>query len=297
MIPNQHFPTLVREGLPQLVRRVRRQPRELLWRRLLIDSAWMNPAAPKHRALIVDSLLALFEADDDAPQHQEFSRMFKTWRWIDAERVADSVAKRESLQSLEAEFLSSIAEGVDDRRACLSRARAALDRIPSETNPGEDLAALQGSILVRQDADEFARRFPAILAGINTGPFAGKHLCRWLLFRRRRLGEATEAILRSALEATPSQNRSHDDEVELAAFDGLAALKRRDVRAVGVALQRMHEFAIGAWFPGRNILSLVRPLLRHRLLLAECRALLEATAPKRHAEVLLPALKLARRLT
>lgn len=294
MIPNQHFPTLVRESLPQLVRRVRRQPRELLWRRLLIDSAWMNPAAPKHRALIVDSLLALFEADDDAPKHQEFGRLFKTWRWVDAERVSDSVAKHESL---EAEFLSSIAEGVDDRRACLSRARAALDRVPSETSPGEDSAALQGSILVRQDAEEFARRLPVILEGINTGPFAGKHLCSWLLFRRRRLDESTEALLRSALDATPSQNRSHDDEVELAAVDGLAALKRHDLRAVGVALQRMHEFAIGAWFPGRNILSLVRPLLRQRLLLPESRALLEATAPKRHAEVLLPALKLARRLT
>ncbi len=296
MTPNQHFPTLVREGLPQLVRRVRRQPRELLWRRLLIDSAWMNPAASKHRALIVDSLLALFEADNDAPRHQEFGRMFKTWRWIDAERVADSVAKHESsLPSLEAEFLSSIAEEVDNRRACLSRARAALDRIPSETNPGEELGALQGSILVRQDADEFARRFPTILEAINCGPFAGKHLCGWLLFRRRR--QATETLLRSALEATPSQNRSHDDEVELAAFDGLAALKRHDLVAVGVALQRMHEFALGAWFPGRNILSLVRPLLRKRLLLPECKALLEATAPKRHAEVLLPALKLARRLT
>lgn len=264
---------------------------------MLIDSAWMNPAAPKYRTLIVDSLLALFEADDDAPQHQEFGRMFKTWRWIDAERVADSVAKHESsLQSLEAEFLSSIAEEVDHRRACLSRARAALDRIPSETNPGEDLAVLQGSILVRQDADEFARRFPTILEAINTGPFAGKHLCSWLLFRRRRLSEATETLLRSALDATPSQNRFHDGEVELAAFDGLAALKRHDLVAVGVALQRVHAFALGAWFPARNILSLVRPLLRKRLLLPECKALLEATANKRHAEDLLPALKLARRL-
>jgi hypothetical protein len=288
-----------KETLSQLVRRIHEQPEELYWKELLLDVARLNPAAARHRRLITDSLFALLEADDDRRDGEDLSRLFEAWRWADARRIIPFLLSRRGPEARWSAtlFLSEIAEGVDDRRACLSLARSLLDQVPAGFTPKRgEAAVLEGSILLRQDETEFLRRFPALLAQLKTGPFTGRYLCEWLLFSGRERSAACERLLRAELARLPPQNRDAQREVELASRDGLAALERDDLEAVRKAIARARAFGIGAWYPAQAVLLLVRPLLRRRLLVLECRALLEALSARPATEALLPVLKSARRL-
>ncbi len=258
-------------------------------RKLLIDAVRAGSGDP-HRALLVESVLALAQADDEVREINP--RLFKRWRWRDASRIADAID--DSPWAL-TEFLVEISDSIDQPKPCLARARVTLERIGPKSKSGGDYETLTGAVLVRQDSKAFTKRFPKILSAISGGSGAGHWLCRWLMSDS--VDSVTRGLLRDALDHVPEQERDQDVEVRLAARDGLAALKLDDRRAVREALGRMQKFTIGATYPAHAIHSLLKPLMRRRLFLPSCRALLEATSHMRDTEMLEPLRKTIRRLT
>jgi hypothetical protein len=277
-----------RPSLTTLARKVRRQPRDLLLRKELVSSVRVN--GDRHRALLVESIMMLVQADEREAGFIE-PHLFKRWRWRDASRFADAL-EGDSKRLIE--FLVGIADRIDRPKPCLARARVALERIDPAALRREERSTLLGAVLVRQDPAAFAARFRQIFKGISAGPFAGQALCEWLLSGP---DPKTEALLRAALATVPLHNRNAQAEVQLAVRDGIIALKRADHRALRRSLRHLRTFTAGAYYPAVPLLSLLKPLIRRRLFLRDCRALLEEATHKRCTDMLQPSLRLVRRLT
>lgn len=258
-----------------LVRQVRQHPEELYWRLMLIERmAMQSEKRPKSKKLLLTSLVKLIEADPGLIFQRGLpSDILHRWSWAEAQYVLAAVPNGEHRDLLEAHFLAAIADRCMNRKAALTAARRAIDRVPGPQRRADAWAALVGDILVRQDTEAFKRRFPELMTALNTGPFIGQTLATWLIHGE--LTGAAEAEVRSALAKVPSQNRDVHAEATLLEKDGLAALKRGDSAAVHRHLEAMTELAgTGRFFPTK----LVKRLITERVELELCANYLERAA-------------------
>jgi hypothetical protein len=266
--------SLSRSGLTAVVAQIKRRPGELYWRFRLVHG--INPSQPapeRFRQLILESVERIVAADPGWFASVGLPSFVLT-RWTAKE--VEAVLKRFNCRPRELErwtrarFWFSTGYRSVDQRAFLSAARRELEAISSRERRKQH-AEFLGEVLLRLDATEFARVVEERTPGLDLeSPVVGSRLLQWL----SRVNEAglSEAYshLSATFQALPIQLRSGRDRVVFDNLEGLVALRRRDLSAVGKCLEEMIALAPQAQFLGNDeTMALARALAKERTLLAE----------------------------